>query len=377
MRICLLTSTFLPKLGGAELCVDYLAREFHSAGHDVVVVAPVSDSPNSVIDRPYPIYRYQKPFSQYGWYGAAKRLLIRLQREKPFDLVNAHMTYPAGYLGRWMAVRFGIPLVITPHGGGLFYRSRFRRRRWIWSRIINALEQADGVIALSGYFETLLREAAPGQRQIVRIGNGVDNSEYAAIESAFTGPLAFLNGCHYVMGIGRLVGRKGFDTAIKGFARVAADYPELHLVLAGDGPKRDELEALARQSGGGERIHFVGAQTGRIKVALLQRAQLVIIPSVEEDNMPLVVLEAMAAGRPVLASRLGGIPDVVVDGENGRLFEPGNDQELATGLGEMMQQGKKLERMAHLARQTADNLDWSVISKQYLQMFQQITQQNT
>jgi glycosyltransferase involved in cell wall biosynthesis len=385
MRICLFTPTFFPKVGGAEMCVDQLARNFVRRGHDVVVVAQHSRGSGKNLQGDYPVVRYPRPLSQSGNYLGVRLLLARLQKIHRFDVFNAHMAYPGGYVGQWFAKRYGAPLVITPQGGDVFYRSRFRTRPKVWSRIREGLLAADAVTAPSRYFERLLAEIAPSQERVVRIPNGVD-------VAMFSEPVALSAlheracGSRFVLGLGRLVPRKGFDTAIEAFAQVNQNiaerspsahrgFSDLKLVFAGDGTQRSELEAQARSLGLADKVVFLGTVVGSEKVALLQQCLFTLVPSVDEDNMPLVVPEALACGKPVVASRIGGIPDVIGPGRNGLLCEPGNAGEFAAAFADMLD-GDGFRRMSAAARQTANELDWQLIADRYLAVYEQALAKN-
>ena len=373
MRICILTPTFLPRIGGAELCIDQLARNFTRDGHEVLVVAQQATGPGQALQGPYPVVYYRRPLSQNGFYLRLKRLLDRLQHKHHFDILNAHLAYPGGYVGLWFARQFHLPLVVTPHGGGVFYRSRFRSRRRIWKRIQRSLNQADAVIALSSYLEKLIAEIAPRQKNIVRIGNGVNNVEFAQCSPELPEPCRSHCGNQYILALGRLVPRKGFDTILASFAAVHHRFSRLRLVFAGDGPERTRLEQQAKQFDVAEKTIFLGTVLGPEKIDLLHHCLFTVVPSVEEDNMPLVLLESMACGKPVLASRLGGMPDIVIPGENGQLCRPGDVSEFAHAMTHMMEVNAA-QTMADAARNTAQRLDWTLIADQYLELFDQLRQ---
>lgn len=371
MRIAMLTATSLPEVGGAQICVDQLARQFQISGHEVVVIAPHASGPGAALQGDYPVVRYRRPFSQRGEYSQLKKLVMDLHRERPFDLLNVHLTYPGGYVGRWFSCQTGVPMVVTPHGGDVFYRSRFRKRPMMWGRIQGALSAADAVIALSSYFGRLLAEIAPAQRHVVRIPNGVNVREF---QKQVTLPAEFAEKCgpRYVLAVGRLVGRKGFDTAIAAMVRLAERHPDVRLVFAGDGPDRQALQDRAKASRAAQQIVFLGTVTGAAKVALYQSSLMTIVPSVDEDNMPLVVLEAMACGRPVVGSRLGGIPDFVIPGQTGALAEPGDAKSLADAIESVLDHPER-EELSRNCRELAMAHDWSQIAERYVDLFQRVT----
>lgn len=369
MNICLLTSTFLPKLGGAEICVDQLARQFAALGHTAVVLAPASSRERGPKPGVYPVHHYAKPLTQAGGYLRLKWTLARLHKKYHFDLVNAHLTYPAGYVGLWFREKYHIPLVITPHGGDIFYRSRFRRRSGIWSRICQGLAQADAVIALSSYFQQLIAEIAPDQKNIISIGNGVNNQDFNLDQPLPESLARALGATDYILALGRLVPRKGFEVAIQAFGKICGQFPHVRLVLAGDGNHRTALEQRVRELQLVDRVIFLGRVLGTDKIQLYRHARFTMVPSVEEDNMPLVVLESLACGKPVLGSRLGGIPDVIQPHQTGLLAHPGDVNDFAQALGQLLQP-HKVESMREHCLRTAQSLDWNHIARQYLRLFE-------
>lgn len=370
MRLCLPTTTFLPKVGGTQICVDQLARKFSDRGHEVVVVAPYTDGPGANLQGDYPVARYRRPWSQRGWYWGLKRLLARLHRAHRFDLINYHEAYPGAYVGGWFRRRFNVPLVITPHGEGVFYRSRLRKKPDVWRRIQRGLADADAVIALSGYFAALLNEIAPAQRNLVRIGNGVNNRDFEQ-PVALSAKHQAACGRRFLLALGRVVERKGFDTAVTAFAHLPHRDPDLRLVIAGDGPDRARLEQLSRDLGIAGRVVFLGTVVGPEKVALLQHCLFTLTPSVEEDNMPLVLLEALSCGKPVVGSRLGGIPDVIVPGRNGELCIPGNANDFAAAMARMLHHPHPGQLTA-AALHTARHLDWERVADEYVALFERL-----
>jgi glycogen(starch) synthase len=156
----------------------------------------------------------------------------------------------------------------------------------------------------------------------------------------------------HLLGIGRLVPFKGFDVALQAFRRVLDRLPRARLTLAGDGPERTALEHLAARLGVRDAVDFVGwVHPGRVQ-ALMSAATLVLMPS-RWEGLPLVALEAQAAGRPVVASRAGGLPEVVVDGETGRLVPPDAPEALADAVLALLARPVELARMGHAARERA------------------------
>jgi glycogen(starch) synthase len=155
-----------------------------------------------------------------------------------------------------------------------------------------------------------------------------------------------------LLGIGRLLPFKGFDVALQAFRLVLDRVPRARFTLAGDGPERPALEQLATRLGVREAVDFLGWVHPARVPALMATATLVLMPS-RWEGLPLVALEAQAAGRPVVASRAGGLPEALADGETGCLVPPDSPVDLAEAVTTLLSSPDALARMGRAARTRA------------------------
>jgi len=156
----------------------------------------------------------------------------------------------------------------------------------------------------------------------------------------------------YFLYLGRLSPEKGVATLIKAFKRVRSKNAEL--LIVGEGEEKKTLEALAD---GDERIRFTGYLAGKELTDVTRNALAVVVPSEWYENAPISVLEAMAYGKPVIASRIGGIPEVIDENETGYLFEPGNVDEMAAKLGLVLSSPQSsITEMGKAARKKVEHL---------------------
>lgn len=153
----------------------------------------------------------------------------------------------------------------------------------------------------------------------------------------------------YLLFFGRLSREKGISTLIEAVAQV----PDSKLVVAGDGPQRQDLEDLAGRVAEG-RVRFTGYQRPERLRATLRRASVVVLPSEWYENCPYTILEAFAAGKPVIASNIGGIPELVDVGQDGLLFEPGYAGELAECIRSLVGDGRLRQRLGQSARKKVE-----------------------
>lgn len=278
----------------------------------------------------------------------------QVRRERP-DVIHAHWIVPAGLVA-WVVRRLtGVPYVVTAHGADAYTLRggpalRLKRR---------VLRRAAATVPVSTAIGTELSELAPVAPAVPM---GVD----VARIGAEVGPRKPEDG--RVLFVGRLVEKKGVDILIEAAARV----PSAVLAIVGDGPSRADLEKRAADLELTERVEFLGAQPRQGVMDELARAAVVAVPSRvgaggDQDGVPVVLGEAMAAGVPVVASDIGGLGEYVVDGENGRVVASGSVDELAAALAELLEHPDRAETLAQQATdRLAGTLDLAHVGGQYL-----------
>jgi len=181
-----------------------------------------------------------------------------------------------------------------------------------------------------------------------------------------------------VLAVGRIVEKKGFDVLIESCRRLAARGASFRVRIAGDGPQRDRLTRLARDANVGDRLSFAGWQDEGSLGRLLSRCAVMVVPSVvatdgDRDGIPNVLLEACAAGVPVVATRLEGITEVIEDGVTGLLVRPGDPEDLARALAEVLADDALRHRLATCAqRRVESRFDIRVTVRQWVRLFLEV-----
>ncbi|MCK4413482.1 MAG: glycosyltransferase [Candidatus Eisenbacteria sp.] len=258
--------------------------------------------------------------------GLWARLVRHFRRERP-TIVHTHLIH-ADFHGIPAARHARVPTVVTTRHDGNDFRRRLPIRivnRWLWRRV-------DAGIAASHALQRFSRDVEGARVPIRVIHHGI-----AAIPPEDPGAVRAALGLArdaLVVGIvSRLTEQKGVADGIDAFAAVASSNPQASLLIAGDGPARRSLERHAEALGPRARVRFLGWRTD--SRAVIAALDLLIAPSLRE-GFGLGVLEAMARGVPVLATRVGGIPEIVIDGETGLLVPPADPRALAGGLGRLL-----------------------------------------
>lgn len=271
-------------------------------------------------------------------------------------VVHAHCAYPDA-VGAILAAKLaGIPCVITAHGSDI---NVYAKRNGLRCQIRWALRNAHGVIAVSGGLQKeithLVGTPSPEVRRIPCAG--FDASMFRLRENGG----AHING-RIVVFVGLLVPIKGVEFLIKawaGLARAGKLDREDRLVLLGDGLLRASLMQQARESGIEEQVFFAGMVSQAEVAQWIASATLLCLPS-HNEGTPNVVVEALASGVPVVASNVGGIPDLIKEGENGVLVPPADPLALEQALEQAL---RRSWNPAHITRSVA-HLTWRAIADQ-------------
>jgi glycosyltransferase involved in cell wall biosynthesis len=156
-----------------------------------------------------------------------------------------------------------------------------------------------------------------------------------------------------IISVGRLSAEKGQAGLLQAFGNLAGDYPDAALVIVGDGPEGAALQAATRRLGIADRVTFTGRLSESDTLERIAAADILVLPSFME-GLPIVLMEAMAAGTAVVASRVAGIPELVKEGESGLLFTPSNWGELTGCMRRLIDDEALRQRLARRARKTVE-----------------------
>ena len=266
-----------------------------------------------------------------SWVGTSDTLSV--EKKFPFDVLHCHSVQPAGYVAASSTKLCNIPLVITSHWGDITPASPRLAKPGGLDRCKSALQRANTVVAISEAVAQRVCELGSGERQVVRIRNGVHLSRFAEPAQRPGNIDQTLEPCRYLLFLGRVVHQKGVDLLLQAFQRLPRELA-VRLVVAGDGIELHATRELADRLGIGDRAWFAGRVDGDYKTWLLQNALATVMPSRGSEGCPLVALESFAAGRPLVASRIPGLEDLVIPGRTGFLVRPESVPSLADALRE-------------------------------------------
>lgn len=249
--------------------------------------------------------------------------LVRLLRREPVDLMHINPSFGLQSLmrdGLFMLVTASMPLggvVVFFHGWDDALAERIRRIPPLRLLFRLAYGRAAHIYVLADSFKRQLVELGIEPAVVEVTTTMFDARQMEAVPRPLVKPPRDRIRLLY---LGRVVAAKGLHELLDAYAELAASHASVDLVIAGDGPEREGLMAKVRDRHLDERVAFTGFVSGTVKTRLFQDADIFVLPSYRE-GCPVAVLEAMAMGLPIIASRKGGIPAVVQDGVNGLLLE--------------------------------------------------------
>jgi glycosyltransferase involved in cell wall biosynthesis len=289
-------------------------------------------------------------------------LVRKLHRRLRFDVINAQWLYPDGVAGVWMARALGIPIVLTGHGCDV---NRDLGVPLVGRQIAFALRKADRVTVVSGALaEKVIGAGVHGDRVSV-IPNGIDPDLFRPAERGEARRrLGFADGRKHVLYVGQLVEVKSLPVLIRSLGRLRERFPERVAVhLVGEGPLEGELRRLALAEGVSDIVSFEGQKRHAEVAEWMAAADLLCLPS-KREGCPNVILEALATGIPVVASRVGAIPELV-DDRSGITVPAGDPSALAEALADALR--RNWDPLA--IRSRLDGLSWKSIAGRYADQF--------
>jgi len=277
--------------------------------------------------------------------------LRRLRAAFPFDVIDAHYAFPDGAAAVLLGAHFRIPVAVTVRGGDLDMLPRYRLRR---RAIARTLQRADRIFAVSRHLAARAEELGAPRPAIRVVANGVDRATFCyGDRDRDRQALGIAAAQRLVVCAGNLLAEKGQHLLVEALGHTAPDTGAPHLVVIGSDPSasgayRRRLEHLIDRHGLRDRARLLGAVDQAILARWYRAADVLVLPTFRE-GAPNVVREALACGTPVVASCVGGVPELVSSDALGLLVEPGDVGALSAAIGEALRRDWDRRRIAMLA----------------------------
>jgi glycogen(starch) synthase len=343
MRILFWMGTFWPAIGGITVHAARLLPALQERGHEVIVVAFASQDslevPYEAQHQNIRIYRFPfwKSHNDVEEMVKIRQQLAQLRRSFAPDLIHKNGVGVGDFFLLRTTLDPPVPLLVALH------------EEWpkqVESVARQTLSSADWVVGVSAAILERGRQLAP---EIISRSSVIHN----AVSEPVVRPEALPVRTPRLLCLGRLVREKGFDLALTALASIVSRFDGLKLVISGDGPERVNLERQAADLGIDRHVEFTGWISPGAVPELINTATAVLMPSRWQEPFGLVALEAALMARPIVAAKVGGIPEIVLHEQTGLLVEPENSRALADAIACLLKDPPTAERMGLLARRRA------------------------
>lgn len=376
MRICVITvAGYVHGIGGMQDHTVDLVRGLVGHGHEVEVIT--AGHPEGVERAEFagavwhfvdaPTVRRRLPMRHPLWHRLSEAAFASLQAARPFDVVHSESTSALGLVHRGWQER--VPTVVKFHGNYLsFVKAAARRivagddpvreaKGIVWNSGAHFLTRGnwlgfrscEAMVASQAQLDDTIRAHLLRRSQVHVVPNGLDEEVFSPGDRHRARAELGLDSGLILLWLGRMYPGKGVDVAVRALARLD---PDVKLVLVGDGESRGALEGLVSSLGLRDRVVFAGAQPREHVPGYIRAAEILVFPTRLPEAAPLAPLQAMACGLPVVASRIGALPELVGEsGGCGLLVEPDDELALAGALAMLGRDPAARELMGRRARE--------------------------
>lgn len=378
MKILIINSEYPPIGGGAGNASAYIARGLANLEHEVVVVtAFFTGQPRLEVQDGVTIYRIPSMRKRLDRSGVIEQIAFILSASKwAIDFVSknkdkvevslAFFGIPSGVISWLLKKLFKIPYIVSLRGGDVpgFRPYDFKIVHQVMSPFLRVIWHDAGQVIANSVGLRKLASIFDASIEIPVIPNGVDVFYYSMPKRTFSIPQIF--------SVGRVVYQKGFDVGLRALAELK--HLEWEWYIAGDGPQLQTLKSLANELGVSERVHFLGWQSRSELLQWYHKVNLFLLPS-RHEGMSNAVLEAMACGLPVIATRIAGSEELVEHGVSGYLVNSEDVNSLKENLQMLFLNFNKAQTMGHASRHNAETYSWQKVAEQYSQYLKNILAQ--
>jgi glycosyltransferase involved in cell wall biosynthesis len=380
-KICLVTHFFPPHIGGIEKVAEEQGKRLLKLGYRVSVLTSKTHAQNEYFREGIHVYHYPV-------LGLAERVglpypipLFKAYRIfedviRKCDLVHAHgHPYISSHVACKIAKKYKKPLILTQHNTFIDFQSWLNILEHLndWAIGRTVLKDADRVITVSRKtMEYVLKLGADKSKTSV-IYNGVDQNFFHPMNKEKSRDrLGLPENKVLILTVRRLVYKNGLDTLIESASLLAQDFPNLLFIIIGNGPDRQFITNRIRQRGVNENVRLAGFVPENLLPLYYNAADYFVIPSSSGEGLPMVLLEAMACGLPVIATTVGGTTEIIKDMVNGFLVPPRDQRTLAQTISKLVSLKKESYASRIEIRKTIeDNFNWDKNVRQLSEIYEE------
>ncbi len=300
-------------------------------------------------------------------------------RKENVDVVNSHWLLPNGLIGAFITSVLGIPHVLTLHARGVLV---LQKVPFGWLIVNYVYQRSDMILPVSTHIRDCFLEIGggtvpvDGQFQIQPMGAHVNEYDVSSkselrVDTGVDGEIQGLF-------VGRLAEKKGVDYLLDAMTIVSPEVDNFHLSIVGRGPLQEELHNYADKLDLNGYVTFKGWVSEKELIEQYIMADFVVVPSIEAESgdtegMPTVIAEAFASGNPVIGTEVGGIPDVVKQGENGYVVPQKDAGAIAKRMRQLISEPELRQDLEEGALDSAERLDWERCAETYKEVFRSVS----
>jgi len=376
MNILLVSEWYYPEIGGVATVVSELAKKYVSLGHNVYILT--SKIPRNAVNyeviNDVKVYRtifFERERGPSKWlvrpFFHALKFYKNLVIEKKIDIIHHHYCKWIGLYTFLIKKMLDIPILLTMHGTDynyLPYNSLFFKH--IIPFLVNKF---DAVTVVSNDGKRKIQKLKKITKKISVVYNGIEpDLDYTKVNRLNNIKITD----NYFISIGVLIKRKGFDLIIKAFKTIAVKYPDVKYIIIGGGPELKNLMNLVKENNLVNRVIFTGYLKNNEIIPIIKNAKF-LIHAPKEEPFGIVLLEAMIFNKAVFASRVGGIPEIIVDNVTGKLFKPNSVISIMNIIDYAMTNPIKLDKFGNAGRKRVlEKFNWNIIARDYLDIYHKI-----
>lgn len=397
MKICIIASAFPSSASDIRgKFVHEMAREIVKLGHNVTVLAPYSSkSDNEYVLDGVKVKRFNYFFPekmQQICEGAGvpaninKNIIVKSQvmtlvlasifkllKEKgKFDIIHVHWPLPMAFAAILYKKLYGVPFVMSFHGAEIYLAKKYHLTKLL--RYV--VKESEG----GGTNSEGTRKAA--------LSCGIPSSKLrvlpTCIDANFFKPVNVKkDNKHFrIISVGRFVERKGFVYLIEAVSLLIKKYPNILVEIVGDGPDKGTLEKLIRELGVENHIKLIGNISNNELLHLYNKSDLFVLPAIidskgDTEGLGVVYLEAMACKTPVIGTNVGGIPDIIINNQNGLLIPQKDSKALSEAIEYIIKNPKKRKLFAKKGYETVHKkFNWSSVAREYVSLYHRVLSKN-
>jgi len=381
VKICLVTHFFPPHIGGIERVAEEQGKRLSKLGYQVSVLTSKTHKQNErciegIHIIPYPILSLAErvglpyPVPLFKVYEIFAEVISKC------DIVHVHgHPYISSYIACKIAKKYRKPLILTQHNTFIDFQSWLNTVEHLNDRVVgrSVLKSADRVITVSRKtMEYVLKLGADKSKTSVMY-NGVDqNFFYPMNKEKSREKLGLSENRTLILTVRRLFYKNGLDTLIESASLLARDFPNLLFIVVGNGPDRKFITNRIRQLGVNANIRLTRFVPEELLPLYYNAADYFVIPSSSGEGLPMVLLEAMACGLPVIATTVGGTPEIIKDMVNGVLVPPRNQRAIAQAISKLLSLKKESQAIRIESRKTIeDNFSWDKNVHQLIEIYEE------